>query len=162
MPQICQAVLNALLLIAGHDPWGYGATLQRQIDGLGLRENVRLVGFHNDVVSFLSAIDVFAFATKSEGFGQVMVEAMAMSKPVVASAIPPLTEIAVDSDTGLLVESGNPRAFADALIQLIKDPLKRERMGLRGRERVEEFFTAERMAGQTLALYEELERYNHA
>lgn len=161
MPQICKTIPNALLLIAGHDPWGYGPTLRRQIDGLGLRENVRLVGFQNDVVSFLNAIDVFAFATNSEGFGQVMIEAMAMSKPVVASAIPPLTEIAVDGDTGLLVERGNPRAFADALIQLLKDPLKRERMGLRGRERVEKFFTAERMAGQTLALYEELETYNH-
>jgi glycosyltransferase involved in cell wall biosynthesis len=161
MPQIWKAVPNAILLIAGHDPWEYGVTLRRQINELGLGEKVRLVGFQNDVASFFNALDVFAFATNSEGFGQVMVEAMAMSKPVVASAIPPLTEIAVDGDTGLLVERGNPRAFADALIQLIKDPLKRERMGLRGRKRVEKFFTAERMAGQTLALYEELERYNH-
>jgi glycosyltransferase involved in cell wall biosynthesis len=161
MPYVCKSVPNALLLIAGHDPWGYGETLHRLIEKLSLQDNVRLVGFQSDVPSFLSAIDVFAFATNSEGFGQVMVEAMAMSKPVVASAIPPLTEIAVDGDTGLLVERGNPRAFADALIQLIKDPLKRERMGLRGRERVEKFFTAERMAGETLALYKELERYNH-
>jgi glycosyltransferase involved in cell wall biosynthesis len=161
MPQICQAIPNALLLIAGHDPWAYGATLRRQIDELGLGENVRLVGFQKDVVSFLDAIDVFAFATNSEGFGQVMIEAMAMRKPVVASAIPPLTEIAIDGDTGLLVEHGNPRAFADALIELIKDPVKRERMGRRGRERVGQFFTAERMARQTLVLYEKLERYNH-
>jgi glycosyltransferase involved in cell wall biosynthesis len=156
MPQICQAIPKTLLLIAGHDPCGYGVTLRRQIDGLGLGEHVRLVGFQNDVVSFLNAIDVFAFATNSEGFGQVMVEAMAMSKSVVASAIPPLTEIAVDGDTGLLVERGNPRAFADALIHLIKDPLKRERMGLRGRERVRKYFTAERMTQETTTLYEEL------
>jgi len=161
MPQIRQAIPNALLLIAGHDPWDYGATLQRQIDGLGLGENVRLVGFQNDVVSFLSAIDLFAFATKSEGFGQVLVEAMAMSKSVVASAIPPLTEIALDGETGLLVERDNPQAFASALIQLIKDPVERDRMGRRGQERVKKLFTAERMARQTLALYEEMERYNH-
>lgn len=161
MPELCMRVPSARLLIAGHDPWGYGATLGRLIDRLGLGEKVRLVGFQTDVVSFLNALDVFAFASSSEGFGQVLVEAMAAGKPVVASRISPLTEIAVDGDTGLLVERGNPRAFADALIQLIKDPLKRERMGLRGRERVEKFFTAERMAGETLALYKELERYNH-
>jgi glycosyltransferase involved in cell wall biosynthesis len=161
MPELCKRVPGARLLIAGHDPWGYGATLRRLIDRLGLGEKVRLVGFQNDIVAFLSALDVFAFASNSEGFGQVLVEAMATGKPVVASRIPPLTEIVVDGETGLLVEPEKPKAFADALIQLIQDPFKRECMGLRGRERVEKFFTAERMAGETLALYKELERYNH-
>ena len=161
MPELCKRVPSARLLIAGHDPCGYGATLRRLIDRLELGEKVRLVGFQTDVVSFLNALDVFAFASSSEGFGQVLVEAMAAGKPVVASRISPLTEIVVDGETGLLVEPMKPKPFADALIQLIKDPLKREYMGLRGRERVEKFFTAERMAGETLALYKELERYNH-
>jgi len=161
MPELCMRVPSARLLIAGHDPRGYGATLRRLIDRLGLEEKVRLVGFQNDVVSFLNALDVFAFASSSEGFGQVLVEAMAAAKPVVASKISPLTEIAVDGNTGLLVEPGDPTAFADAIMSLLKNPIERERMGLRGRERVKKFFTAERMARQTLALYEEMERYNH-
>ena len=111
MPELCKRVPSARLLIAGHDPWGYGATLRRLIDRLGLGEKVRLVGFQNDVVSFLSALDVFAFASSSEGFGQVLVEAMATGKPVVASRIPPLTEIVVDGETGLLVEPENPNGF---------------------------------------------------
>jgi glycosyltransferase involved in cell wall biosynthesis len=156
MPQIRQAIPNAFLVIAGHDPWGYGATLQRQIDAFGLGENVRLVGFQNDVVSFLSAIDVFAFATMSEGFGQVLVEAMAMSKPVVASRIPPLTEIVVDHETGFLVECSNPQAFADAIIPLLKDPIVRQRMGTLGRDRVRQFFTADRMCQETISLYEDV------
>jgi glycosyltransferase involved in cell wall biosynthesis len=161
MPELCMRVPSARLLIAGHDPRGYGATLRRLIDRLGLGEKVRLVGFQNDVVSFLNALDVFAFASSSEGFGQVLVEAMAAAKPVVASKISPLTEIVVDGNTGLLVEPGDPTAFADAIMSLLKNPIERERMGLRGRERVKKFFTAERMARQTLALYEEMERYNH-
>jgi len=161
MPELCMRVPSARLLIAGHDPRGYGATLRRLIDRLGLEEKVRLVGFQNDVVSFLNALDVFAFASSSEGFGQVLVEAMAAAKPVVASKISPLTEIVVDGNTGLLVEPGDPTAFADAIMSLLKNPIERERMGLRGRERVKKFFTAERMARQTLALYEEMERYNH-
>jgi len=161
MSELCLRVPNARLLIAGHDPWGYGETLSRLIDRLGLGERVRLVGFQTDAVSFLNALDVFAFASSSEGFGQVLVEAMAAGKPVVASRLSPLTEIAVDGDTGLLVGTGDARAFASALIHLIKDTHRRDYMGLRGRHRVNEFFTAERMARQTFALYEELEGYHH-
>ncbi|HEV8724274.1 MAG TPA: glycosyltransferase [Candidatus Binatia bacterium] len=155
MPELCKRVPSARLLIAGHDPWGYGATLRQLIDRLGLGEKVRLVGFQNDIVAFLSALDVFAFASSSEGFGQVLVEAMAMGKPVVASRIPPLTEIVVDGETGLLVEPGKPAAFAAALSQLLSDPVGRQRMGRQGRERVQRYFTAERMAVETISLYEE-------
>jgi glycosyltransferase involved in cell wall biosynthesis len=154
MPEICKSVPNAMLLIAGHDPWGYGATLRRIIDELGLRDKVRLIGFQDDAVSFLDAIDVFAFATKSEGFGQVLVEAMAAGKPVVASRIPPLTEIVVDGDCGLLVEKDNPKAFAAALSRLLHHREERQSMGARGRERVNSHFTAKRMSNETLELYE--------
>jgi glycosyltransferase involved in cell wall biosynthesis len=161
MPELCRRLPKARLLIAGHDPWGYGATLRELIDRLGLGEKVRLVGFQSDVVSFLNALDVFAFASSSEGFGQVLVEAMAAAKPVVATRISPLTEIAVDQETGLLVESGTPVRFADALYRLLSNPEDLQRMGARGRERVEEFFNAKKMTEQTLALYEELLRSKH-
>jgi glycosyltransferase involved in cell wall biosynthesis len=156
MPQVCKSVPNALLLIAGHDPWGYGETLRRLIDQLGLEANVRLVGFQHDVPSFLAAIDVFAFATKSEGFGQVLVEAMAAGKPVVASRISPLTEIVVDGETGLLVEPSKPKAFADTLSRLLSHPEEQRRMGSLGQERVCSHFSAQRMSIETLSLYHAL------
>src|SRR5436309_8392825 len=156
MPELCMRVPSARLLIAGHDPCGYGVTLRRLIDRLGLREKVRLVGFQTDVVSFLNALDVFAFASSSEGFGQVVIEAMAAGKPVITSKIAPLTEIVADGETGLLVESGSPQSFASTIAQLLIDPMKRHRMGARGRERVTKCFTAERMTQETLLLYENL------
>jgi glycosyltransferase involved in cell wall biosynthesis len=156
MRELCIRVPSARLLIAGHDPWGYGATLRGLIDRLGLGEKVRLVGFQTDVVSFLNALDVFAFASNSEGFGQVLVEAMAAGKPVVANEVPPLTEIVVNQETGLLVETGNPTLFADALYRLLSNRVDQQQMGARGRERVEKFFNAKKMADQTLALYGEL------
>lgn len=156
MPELCRLVPNARLLIAGHDPWGYGKNLVQLIESLRLQQRVRLVGFQSDIVSFLNALDVFAFASSSEGFGQVVVEAMAAEKPVVASKIPPLTEIVVDHETGLLVESGNPQAFADAIISLLKDPIERQRMGTMGRERVRQLFNADRMCRETVSLYEDV------
>lgn len=156
MPAILRQIPNAQLLIAGHDPWGYGAELRGLIEASNLGDRVRLVGFQSDVVSFLNALDVFAFATHSEGFGQVMVEAMAAGRPAVASRVAPLTEIAVHGESALLVEPGQPAAFAAALVRLAREPLERERMGWRGRERVKGYFTAERMAAETFALYQDL------
>lgn len=156
MVALVKRLPNVLLLIAGHDSWGYGPTLRRQIDELGLSGKIRMVGFQNDVVSFLNTLDVFALATKSEGFGQVVIEAMAAGKPVVTSKIAPLIEIVADGETGLLVESGSPQSFANAIAQLLIDPMERHRMGARGRERVTKCFTAERMTQEILLLYENL------
>ena len=158
MPAILEQRPDALLLIAGHDPWGYGKNLQEIIERLRLEEKVRLVGFQNDVGSFLGALDVFAFASRSEGFGQVVIEAMAAGKPVVASKVPPLTEIVEDGETGLLVEPGAARGFANAVVWILSHTDQAEQMGKRGQERVRSHFSAERMADETLSLYSALLR----
>ncbi len=156
MPEICKNIPHALLLIAGHDPLGYGHKLNRLIDELALGEKVKVIGFQNDIASFLDAIDVFAFATRSEGFGLVLVEAMAAGKPVVASKIAPLTEIVVDGESGVLVECENSQAFAASLSCLLSSAEERYRMGILGQQRVQTHFTAERMSHETQMLYQEL------
>jgi glycosyltransferase involved in cell wall biosynthesis len=154
MPTILREIPGACLHIAGHDLLGYGRTLEALIDKIGLDGCVRLVGFKRDVPSFMHALDVFAFASRTEGFGQVVIEAMAAGKPVVASRIPPLTEIVVDRETGLLAEPDNPEAFAQGITWLLSHPDEAQEMGRRGLERVQNHFSAERMAAETLALYE--------
>jgi Glycosyltransferase len=99
MPSIVQQFPQTILLIAGHDPWGYRQVLERMVAQLGMNDHVHFLGFQDDVLSFMHAIDVFAFASRSEGFGQVVIEAMAAGKPVVVSRIAPLTEIVVDGKT---------------------------------------------------------------
>jgi glycosyltransferase involved in cell wall biosynthesis len=149
---------DVLLLIAGHDLSGYRPRLQALIAKQGLAEAVRLMGFQSDVPSFLHALDAFAFASRSEGFGQVVIEAMAAGKPVVASRIPPLTEIVLDKETGLLVEPDDPQAFADAITWLCSHPAEARAMGQRGQERVSQQFSAEVMAVKTLSLYQRIAR----
>jgi glycosyltransferase involved in cell wall biosynthesis len=156
MPDVLQQVPQAALRIAGHDPWGYGQTLQASIAESGVEEQVRLIGFESDVPAFLHSLDVFALASRSEGFGQVLIEAMAAGKPVVASRIAPLTEIVVDGDTGLLVEPENPKAFAEAIVWLLTHPNAAQHMGRCGQERVRHHFSAAQMAAQTLALYQQV------
>jgi glycosyltransferase involved in cell wall biosynthesis len=152
------AVPNVFLAIAGHDPANYGRDLESLINNFDLKQEVRLVGFQSDVPAFLSALDIFAFATHSEGFGQVVVEAMAAGKPLVASNIPPLTEIVLDGETGMLVAPENPAAFADAISWLLTHREQARAMGMRGQGRVRTHFSAERMSAQTYSLYEQLIR----
>jgi glycosyltransferase involved in cell wall biosynthesis len=156
MPAILERLPNAHLVIAGHDPWGYGKTLQKITDELGLNGQVKLVGFQNDIPSFLHVLDVFAFASRSEGFGQVVIEAMAAEKPVVVSKIPPLTELVVDGESGLLVDYDNPKAFAETIVWLLKNKEEARRIGEQGAKRVSDIFSAERMTQKTIELYKTL------
>lgn len=156
MSEVCRRAPGSTLLIAGADTWDYGKELERLIDDLGLQRQVRLVGFQSDVASFLGALDVFAFASRAEGFGQVVIEAMAAGKPVVTSKVPPITEIVVDGETGLLVEPDNPGAFAEAIAWLFTHPEEARNMGRRGQERVHSCFSADRMAEETLSVYRSL------
>ena len=161
MAIVCKELPHASLLIAGHDPWAYGPTLQALINQSGLHGRVRLVGFHNDVASFLADINVFAFASRSEGFGQVLIEAMAAGKPVVASRIPPLTEIVTEDETGLLADPDDPQAFANAILWLLTHPEQANQIGKRGQERVYDYFSAPRMGDEISSIYHQLIGEHH-
>jgi glycosyltransferase involved in cell wall biosynthesis len=163
MPSVVQQFPQTTLLIAGHDPWDYGRVLERLATQLGVGAHLRFLGFQNDVPSFLHAIDVFAFASRSEGFGQVVIEAMAAGKPVVVSRIAPLTEIVVDGESGFWAEPENPKSFAEKILWLLSHPEEARAMGRRGKERVYTLFSASRMAEETVHIYETVIDYkgNH-
>ena len=155
MPYVLERFPNAILLIAGHDPWHYGATLQRLIKAQGVEGSVQLVGFQEDIPSFLHALDIFAFASRSEGFGQVVIEAMAAGRPVVVSRIAPFTEIVLHGETGVLVER-TPEAFAQAIIALLENPERAQDMGKKAQQRVRDVFSVEIMAQKTVDVYKQV------
>jgi glycosyltransferase involved in cell wall biosynthesis len=156
MDVVCKQFPQAMLLIAGPDTWGYAKILHNLIDKLKLNNSVHLLGFVRDIPSFLHAIDIFAFATFSEGFGQVIIEAMAAGKPIVASNISPVDEIVLDRTTGLLAGLGNPEEFARSIVWLLKQPNSAKEMGRLGALRVRENFNAERMTLKTFQFYQEI------
>lgn len=83
-----------------------------------------------------------------EGFGFVLVEAMAARIPVVATNVSSIPEIVLDGQTGILVDAKNPGAIARAVCQLLENPVVARRMGGAGRRVVEEQFTIERMVNE--------------
>jgi glycosyltransferase involved in cell wall biosynthesis len=145
---------SARLSIAGHDPFGHGARLAALIGACGLETSVRLVGFEPDVPSFLRTLDVFAFASRSEGLPHAVLEAMAAELPLVASRIPPIAEIVEDGTTGFLVDPDDVAGFAAAILLLARDRATASRLGRRAREKVLAEFSTERTAEGILAVYE--------
>jgi glycosyltransferase involved in cell wall biosynthesis len=112
---------------------------------LGLSDAVDFAGFRVDIHEHIAQLDIVVHAsTTGEPFGQVIIEAMAASKPVVATNGGGVPEIVLDGQTGLLVPMGDPAAMANAIRWMIDNPNSAAEMGWKGRRRVEENFTIEK------------------
>ena len=94
---------------------------------------VRHVGWKEDVVPSMAAMNIFVLPTHREGLGNVLLEAAAMALPTVATAATGARDAMVDRETGLQVPVRDAEALAEALAELVRDPALRQRMGLRGR-----------------------------
>ncbi len=131
--------------------------LKRLISKLGLEGRVAAVGEVRDFAELCAAWDVCVLpAVKPEGLGNVLIEAMAMSRPVVGSAIGGIPEVIEDGVNGLLAPPGDDAALAARIARLLDDPELRQWMGWQGRRRYEERFRLDQCASKVLALYREL------
>lgn len=117
---------------------------------------VKFLGFVKDIRSFNQSIDIFLLTSLWEGFGYVMVEAMAQEKPVIAFDIRSSAEIIDDGRTGFLVEMGNVEELAEKVSYLLDNENLRKDLGKRGRERVEKFFTISKALRAVEDIIEEL------
>ena len=120
--------------------------MRRLAAEVGVGDRVVFPGFREDVPVVMRAFDVFAITSVHEGFGLVLVEAMAAERPVVATRAGAMPEIVVDGATGFLADGVEP--FAQALARLT-DPAVRQRFGVAGRRRVDEHFAVARMCAET-------------
>lgn len=150
MKRVIEACPAARCLIAGEG--SLRAALQALIDQSGLSKSVTLLGFRTDVRDVMRACDIFALPSVAEPFGLVIIEAMALAKPVVACRAGGPVEIIGDSESGLLVDPRSPEAFAHAILQLL-DAAKRRAMGDAALARVRQEFDIVRTAQRTLAVY---------
>jgi glycosyltransferase involved in cell wall biosynthesis len=119
----------------------YAAELRERIDALGLADVVTLTGARSDVPACLDAMDVVIHSSvRPEPFGRVMIEAMALRRPIIAPREGGPLEIVVDGETGLLVPPRDTAALAVAIGALVGDVTRRRAMGEAGRKRVESVF----------------------
>ncbi len=123
---------------------------------LGLEGAVRFLGAQADVREVFAALDLLVVSSRYEGCCNVILEGMAMGKPVVATAVGGNPELVKSGQTGWLVPAQDPAAMAQAMLRVIDDPQMAAAMGREGRRQVEARFSTERMIEQTASLYERL------
>jgi len=121
-------------------------------DDLGITDVVNLLGNREDIDVLLAEARVFVLSTNTEGLSISLLEAMAASLPVVATAVGGNPEVVVDGQTGFLVPPKSPGVLADKLAWLIEHPSEAAAMGRAGRERVERHFDVR----QTVREYEQI------
>jgi glycosyltransferase involved in cell wall biosynthesis len=130
--------------------------LERRVTSLGLRDRVWMPGFVPNPQAFMGMADVFVLSSLWEGFGNVIVEAMAAGTAVVSTDCPHgPAEIIGHEETGFLVPVGDAQAMAAALGRMLQDDALRERVSRAGRER-SRGFTARKIGEQYSALFAEV------
>jgi glycosyltransferase involved in cell wall biosynthesis len=133
----------------------YEARLHKLAEELSISAATEFAGFRRDLPELLGQMDVVVHASiTGEPFGQVVVQAMAAARPVIATAGGGIPEIVMDGKTGLLVPMNDAPALAEAICRVLNHPDLAMDLGRQGRRRAMEHFTIERTAGQTMELYD--------
>jgi glycosyltransferase involved in cell wall biosynthesis len=135
---VCEG-LDVGLLIAGEgDERGH---LEALIEELGLRERVTLLGYCSDTRELYQALDVYVLSSLREGLPNVLLEAMALEVPVVATRIAGVPKLIQEGVNGVLVEPGDVEGLVAAVRRLARDPELRSRLGRVGRGTIEEGYS---------------------
>ena len=164
MRTIRDAFPDAVLIITDTDDivdWirelqGYKEEVRHTIQALGLTDNIVVQSFpYMELPWVYNYADAVTYPTiGEEPFGLVPVEAMACARPVVVTPSGGMVESVVDNETGFFVPKRDPEALAEKLLLLLKDKDRAAAMGQNGRRRAVEVFSRQRMAADTVSVYE--------
>ncbi len=152
---------DATLVLVGVDRFDDDPAAAKFLgDGLaalsaGARRRVVLTGVRDDVDQYLRAADLFVFPSRREGFGAVMIEAMACAIPCIVAELPDITDFIFDTEelSGVVVPQERPDALADEAVRLLEDPQRARRIGDAGRHRAVARFSVARVADDYLDFY---------
>ncbi len=142
--------LSVVVVGSGSSEGGYRALAQR----LGIGESTVFLGQRDDVLDLMRGFDVFVMPTAEyEGLGYALLEAMSVGLPVVVTRVGGMPEAIDEGRAGLLVEPRDVQGLATALLQLLRDPAERRRLGQAARTRAVAEYSIDRMVELTLAHY---------
>ncbi|MFA5027178.1 MAG: GT4 family glycosyltransferase PelF [Candidatus Methylomirabilota bacterium] len=152
-PAILRGAPSASLLIVGDGE--LRAPLAARARELGLADRIHFTGFRQDVPALIAGMDVFVLPSLNEGMGRVLVMAMALGKPIVATRVGGVPELLNGGEAGMLVPPANPAALAEAVLALIRNPDQAERIAAAGRSRSTRY-SAQAMLEALAGLYREV------
>jgi glycosyltransferase involved in cell wall biosynthesis len=132
------------------------AELQALSASLGINQALTFTGFRKDVGAFYNIADLFVMSSIQEGLGTVVLDALALGKPVVAANSGGIPEIINDGKTGRLVEPADSQALAKGIVEMLTHTEQARRMAECGQTVVKEKFSIEAMVEKNLAIYDQL------
>lgn len=152
--QVVRSAPKAHLLVVGAGHEEYTETVRKLFARQPLADHVTLTGFRDDAVGIMSLSDLVVLATHSEGVPLVIIEAMALGKPIVATAVGGIPEAIDEGVSGSLVPRGNAELLADAILGYLEDPEHGAATGRMARFTYEERFTLDRFVEGVQTVYE--------
>jgi glycosyltransferase involved in cell wall biosynthesis len=129
--------------------------LLEQAKRLGIASRVIVTGYRTDAVDLAQLFDCFVQTSVFEGMPMALLEAMALAKPIVATAVGGVPEVVEDGVTGTLLHGRDPKLLSDAILQLLSDRDRRERLGKAGYDKYQRHFTSRAMVSKYEELYDE-------
>ena len=130
--------------------------LEAQVKDLGLTDQIRFLGFQKDAAERMSAADLVLIPSVAEGFGVVVLEAMAAKTPIIAFDVPALNELIDHDQTGILVKPYDTSAYAGAIQNLIENREKSSRITFAAHKKLTSYFSLRRMSEETAKFYRSL------
>jgi glycosyltransferase involved in cell wall biosynthesis len=152
-PEILRRCPDARFLLVGDGEMR--PALEAQADALSLSDRILFTGFREDIPALIAGMDVFVLPSINEGMGRVLVMAMALGKPIVATRVGGVAELLGDGEAGLLVPPRDPAALAEATTTLLRDATRASALAEAGRRRAPRY-SAEAMLGALAKVYHEV------
>lgn len=152
----CKVILksypDAVFLVIGDGP------LREELEGFaraqGIAQKVKFLGTRSDISSLLSVLDCYVLSSTTEGISISLLEAMAHSRPCVVTRVGGNPEVVQNQENGVLVAASDSHALGSAVVGLLKDPVRAQKLGARARETVLGRFSTQKMMKEMDALYQ--------
>ncbi len=155
--QVLSRTKDVTFLIVGEGP--EEARLRSYVASRGLAQQVRLLGFRDDLLNVFRSLDLFVIpSVEGDTIPQVLMQALAMGLPVVSTTVGSIPDVVQDGQTGFVVPPRNADALAERVMTLLDNPAQRTEMGRRGRALVEREYSLARMLDRLEGVYEKVAR----
>lgn len=152
--RIVEAGHDIRIVVAGSGP--EERSLRQLAASLELSGRLTFVDGGVSMKAYLSAMDIFCLPSLQQGLGVMMLEAMALGRPVIASGVGGVLSVVEDGRTGLIVPPSDSRTLAERLIELLNNPAHAQQLGMAGQQRIREQFNEQRMLDEVIQLYQEV------
>ena len=152
--KVIEALPSTRFVMVGEGP--LEKKLRLQARELGLEDHLQFVAaWGEEAWDWIDSLDLFVLPSRNEGMGRVLLEAMALGKPVVASYVGGIPNVVLDGKTGILVPPDEPSKLSEAIIRVLLDSELRHQFGEEGRKRCDSRFSADVMTDRIEQLYRE-------